>query len=253
VYPENLAHLRIGARLTGALFASAVALAAQTTPPASPSASNREAKDETVVLDPFEVVSSSDTGFGASTTSLTRFNVDLAKLPATADILDHKFIEEVSVTTIEDLFKNYGAGSGFVLGTPESDSNSNQPGDYYGSGQYSIRGLSAGVPRRNGFNAPATSYNTTTTFDIEEVSVLRGSQGLLYGPAGAAGLVNLTTKLARFDRISGQVQERIDRYGSRRTMLDGGWGNHNVALRIATVFDRTSYRRDFINDRLEGY
>ncbi len=154
---------RLGVCLLGALSLP-TCLLAQAAPPAP--ASPPPPSDKAVMLDPFEVKTSDDTGFGATTTSLTRFNVDLDKLPATADIMDKKFIDDVGVLTLEDLFKNYGAGGGMVLGTPETDSNSNQPGDYYGSGQFSIRGLSAGVPRRNGFNAPATTYNTTTMFDV---------------------------------------------------------------------------------------
>src|SRR5438477_545591 len=82
-----------------------------------------------------------------------------------------------------------------------------------------------------------TTYNTTTTFDIEEVSTIRGSQGLLYGPSGAAGMVNLTTKLARFNRTSGEIQERIDQFGSKRTMVDAGIGKQNFAFRFAAVDD----------------
>jgi outer membrane receptor protein involved in Fe transport len=227
---------------------SAAAVAIRAAAPLTPSSS-----EQAVVLDPFEVRTASDTGFGEVTNSLTQFNVDLNKLPATADILDQAFMDDVAVTTIEDLFRNYAAGGGMVLGTPETDSNNNQPGDYYGSGQFSIRGLSAGVPRRNGFYAPSTSYNTTSSFDIEQVSTLRGSQGLLYGPGGAAGIVNLTTKLARFERVSGEVQERVDQYGSKRTLVDGNWGNETAAFRFSSVGDDARYRRLFLNDDLEGY
>src|SRR5436305_13086193 len=136
---------RPGVCLLGALFIPAI-LAAQPTPaaPTKPEPAN----EKTVVLDPFEVRTTDDTGF-AATTSVTRFNVDLDKLPTTADVMDKKFLDEFSAVTVEDLSKNYGAGGGFVLGTPETDSNSNQPGDYAGSGQCSIGGLSAAVPRRN--------------------------------------------------------------------------------------------------------
>jgi outer membrane receptor protein involved in Fe transport len=247
----NLAPSSPVVRLCGALLFP-VALYAQTATSASTD-SSASSSDQTVMLDPFEVRTSSDTGFGATTTSLTRFNVDLNKLPASADIMDKQFMDDVNATTIEDLFKNYAAGGGFVLGTPETDSNSNQPGDYAGSGQFSIRGLSAGTPKRNGFAASSTTYNTTTSFDVEEVAVLRGSQGLLYGAGGAAGVVNLVTKLARFDKKSAEISVRMDQYGSKRTILDAGAGTRNVAIRLAAVTESERYRRLFMTDAVEGY
>src|SRR5581483_8829798 len=94
---------RFSVCLLGALFLPAI-LTAQTAAPAP--AKPEPAGDKTVVLDPFEVRTTDDTGFGSATTSLTRFNVDLNKLPTTADIMDQKFIDETGVLTVEDLFKN---------------------------------------------------------------------------------------------------------------------------------------------------
>src|SRR5207244_2972432 len=59
--------------------------------------------------------------------------------------------------------------------------------------------------------------------------------------------------LARFDKKSADISERIDQYGSRRTIFDAGAGTRNFALRLSAITDSERYRRLFLRDSLEGY
>src|SRR5437868_11514863 len=87
----------------------AQAVAPATTPAGNP------AKTETVVLSPFEVVTDRDTSYGAlNSNSIAAVNMQLLKAPVAADIFTEQFMQDVAVTTVEDLLNGYGVGVGQV-------------------------------------------------------------------------------------------------------------------------------------------
>src|SRR5581483_3868 len=163
--------------------------------------------DQTITLSPFEVNTEKDTSYGAlNSNSLTRFNTELDKTPVVADIFTKQFMDDTGVTTLEELFNGYAGGAGMVLATPESDSTANAAmGDRFSVSQLAQRGLSAGTPRHDGFQFSPTQINATNLFDTERVEIVRGSQGLIYGAAGAGGTVNLGFKNAHFTQERGTV------------------------------------------------
>lgn len=218
--------------------------------PAKPSSG----KEEAVMLDPFEVKTEKDTSYGAlNSNSITRFNTELAKTPVVADIFTEQFIQDTAVTTLEDLFGGYASGAGQVLATPESDSTATQPGDRFSVSQLGARGLSAGTPRRDGFQFTSTQTNATNIFDTERVEVIHGSQGLLYGAAGAGGLVNIVAKQAKFDRTNGRFDYRVDQYGSKRFNLDFNEGAKWVAARVDILQQNNNDRNLYVGDNTQGY
>lgn len=234
-----------------ALLAIALPLAAQT-PPTTPT--NR-GNDEAVVLSPFEVKTDKDTSYGAlNSNSITRFNMELDKTPIVADIFTQQFIDDVGATTLEDLFNGYANGAGMVLATPESDSTANpKMGDRFSVSQLAQRGVSAGSPRRDGFSAPSTQINATDLFDTERVEILHGSQGLIYGAAGAGGTVNTVFKQANPRTKKTEISYRVDNLGSKRVNLDvnDGWGWGGA--RFDVLKQSNSYYGLFTGDKTDGY
>jgi outer membrane receptor for ferric coprogen and ferric-rhodotorulic acid len=232
----------------------------QTTTPAAaapkpaPAATPAEKKtDDTVLLDPFEVKTDRDTSYGAlNSNSIVRFNVELEKAPMAADIFTQQFMEDTQVRSVEELFDNYAGGAGRAFATVESDSNATQPGDRFSSDQYGVRGVAAGVPRRDGFPTTRTQQNATSLFDTERLEVVHGSQGLLYGATGPGGVVNIVSKQARFNQTTLKLSERMDQYGSRRSMLDANYGTSKAAIRISAIHDANQTRRLFIGDKTDG-
>ncbi len=215
--------------------------------------------DAAVQLSPFEVNTGRDTSYGAlNSTSITAFNLQLLKTPVAADIFTEEFMRDVAVTTVEDLLNGYGAGVGQVFPTPDANSNDNQPGDRVGIGPIGSRGVAGSFTRRNGFVASATSANYTDMFDMERVELIKGANALLYGSSGAGGVVNTSSKQARFgsDRrplSTTTISSRNDQFGSSRWMLDANYGLSNLAYRFVLLNEELSYRRLFIGAQTKAF
>ncbi len=218
------------------------------------------AKGKAITLSPFEVRTDRDTSYGAlNSNSISAFNMELLKTPVAADIFTEQFMQDVGITTVEDLLNNYGAGVGQVLATPDSDSNNNQPGDRFSVAQVGSRGLTAGQTRRDGFNASSTRTSITDTFDTERVEVIKGANALLFGASGAGGFANTGSKQARFGRSDQRpdstlsTTSRIDQFGSKRWEFDANLGLKNLAFRFVALDEDQNYRRLYIGAKTTAY
>jgi outer membrane receptor for ferric coprogen and ferric-rhodotorulic acid len=213
-----------------------------------------------VKLSPFEVNTSRDTSYGAlNSTSISAFNTQLLKTPVAADIFTQDFMRDAATTNVEDLLANYGAGVGTVLrNLNETDTANNQPGDRTGISQLGSRGVTAGLPRRDGFTVSSTNASINDTFDTERVEVVKGANAMLFGASGAGGLINIGSKRARFSRggqpvVTGSATSRVDQYGSKRWEFDSNFGLKNLAFRFVHLSEEKSYRRLFIGGTTEAF
>ena len=234
------------ARATGALLlgaALAVSLRAQALPPPK-SAEATPKPEETITLTPFEVLADSDKSYGAlNSNSITRFNTELARMPVSADIFNEAFMKDVAAVSVEDMITTYSAGAGSALASPGPSAANNQPGDRNANSFIALRGLTAPTMQREGFmpvntyiQSGSTGTGFTSNFNIERVEVINGPQSLLYGVGGAGGVMNLTSKQARFGKKPfGSFQFQVDQYGHKLGLLDLGVGTDRVAVRIAAT------------------
>jgi iron complex outermembrane receptor protein len=81
-------------------------------------------------------------------------------------------------------------------------------------------------------------------FDIEQVEVLRGPQGTLFGKNTTGGVVNVKTKKPRLDEIGFEVQGRIGNYGRREGRF---------AVNVPLVQDQLAFRAAGIRIKSDGY
>ena len=220
--------------------------AAPARPSAQPETAARQPVMEVVRLNPFEVRSDPDEGYGAlDSNALTAFRIQLDRMPATTTVFTQRFTDDVAATSVQEVLAAYA-------GTVGADPNNlgaalAMPGDRDGStGALGIRGLGASAPKRDGFIGMRTAFRGplghTDVFSIERIEMIEGPQSLLYGAVGGGGVINLVSKRATFGADDARLQTRLDRYGGRRAVLDANHGGDHFALRIAAVGER---RRNF--------
>lgn len=232
---------------TGALTVS------RTGPAAPPKTASRKTApvltEEILQLNPFEVSAARDSGYGAlRSNSLTAFSMDLEKMPATAQVFTSTFMEDVAATSVQDVLVNY---SGLVGADPNNSGAplNNFPGDRDGSGgNLGIRGLASAPPKRDGLVGPRSTSRTAIgyndTFSLERIELVEGPQSLLYGAVGGGGVVNVVSKRPLFDQRQTTVSFRLDRYGSRRVVLDTNHGTERLAVRVAALAGETHTVRE---------
>ncbi len=210
---------------------------------------------ETVELSAFEVHADPDNSYGAlESNSLAAFRMELAKAPATAEVFTQAFIDDIAATSIEDVLTGY---SGTVTAASNNaNAGLDAPGDRDGSQGLSIRGVSAGEIKRDGFigvpNASRTASGNTDSFAIERVDVVSGPQSLLYGSVSGGGVINSVTKRAQFRRQRTSVRYILDNYGSKRALVDYNYGRDNVAARVALVGAENNTNRYRLGGELYG-
>jgi len=231
----------------------------------TPARSGSPASETPIALTAFEVQADRDNSYGAlNSASITRFNVEMEKMPVSADIFTETFMKDVAVSSVEDIISGYSAGTGYSDGAGAATA-SNQPGDRNGNYFIQIRGMNTPAMQRDSFmpvgafgNPGSTAVGRTDSFDLERIEVINGPQALLYGGGGAGGVINVTSKQARFARqslrqsVKGEALYRIDQYGSKRAELDVGVGTSWFAARFAFLRESTASRRVNIGGATNG-
>jgi catecholate siderophore receptor len=87
-------------------------------------------------------------------------------------------------------------------------------------------------------------------YNIEQVEVLRGPNGMLFGRGGVGGLINRVTKIADWEHVRGLTLQGGSN-SNKRVAVDIGQGlNDSFALRTNAVYeDSDSYRDDVTLER----
>ena len=192
------------------LTAAAKPLLAQTAPtPATPIATERQPADNPVLLSPFEVDSSKDTGYVATNTQAgSRLNSRLLDTPSAISVMTSDFLSDIGATNIDTAI-------GFGTNTEVNRNDDN--------GGYRIRGITSSVSRsRNLFLVSGDQIRADSDlYNVDRVTLSRGPNAILYGNADPAGVVDISTKKADLYRSLGNVAEQLDSFGDgKRESLD---------------------------------
>ncbi len=247
--------------LTGWLALSVLGGAASAQLPVPPKPEAAKPVEESIVLNVFEVSADKDDSYGAlNSNSITRFNAELSKLPITADVYNEALMRDINASSVEQMISAFTAGSGFSSSDGAASTLASQPGDRAANSYIQLRGLTAPGMQRDAFMSLATFANTgstatgqTNNFDIERAEVIMGPQSLLYGNGGGGGVINLVSKQARFKRRpNGSFKMQVDEFGGTQGILDFGWGNDRVAVRVAAIQQNGAGRRVNVNSALDG-
>ncbi|BET66790.1 hypothetical protein ASA1KI_17080 [Opitutales bacterium ASA1] len=266
-FPRRLSSPSVSWR-TGATALCLAWMSAYAFGQAVPPSSNTPPAEPVVELSTFEVASDSDTSYEAlNSASITRFNVEMKDMPVSADIFTQTLMRDVAASSIEDVVQGYSAGAGYAAADGSGgDAAGAQPGDRNANTYIQIRGMNTPVIQRDSFmpvgtfgNPGSTGVGRTDNFDLERVELINGPQALLYGGGGAGGVINVTSKQARFgtpgsllSNPRGYVLFRTDDFGTLRGEVDLGAGNDWFGVRVALLAEEAKTRRVNIGGETMG-
>jgi hypothetical protein len=241
---------RVGAlALSSALcFTTGVRLTAQTAPatPATTTTSSTQDEDVPVVLSPFVVDSSEDSGYAAKDTLAgTRIRTQLRDVGSAISVVTKKFLEDTNSRGVEDLLV-------YTTGTEVAG----QGGNFLGQGDGAVltatnrsspiantrvRGLDEADNTRDFFlsDIPWDSYN------VGRVDLQRGANSILFGIGSPAGIVNSSLNTAAF-KDSNKVEFQFATFGTKRATADFNKVliKNELAVRLALLYNDIEYRQD---------
>ena len=213
-------------------------LPAQTAPGGAPTpASVPAAKQEAIQLTAFTVTEEKDIGYESmQTTSGMRTVQDLKNLANSISIMNSQFIEDLGLTTMEEM------STWMVSGESNPDPNATV------QSRVILRGVANAYAMRNGW----IWYSPMDSFSTERVEELRGPNAFLYGEADIGGAQNQVTKRGLFTRDITRAKVMFGSNDFRRAEIDFNRRlvKDKLAARFAAVSSHgeswiDNVRRDF--------
>jgi len=224
------------AGVLGATFGVTLTLAQKTPPPA---AKNPATGESPIMLAPFEVDATRDTGYAAERDlSGTRLNTALRDVAAPVTVLTEELLDDIGAVNVTDAFD-------FMPNVTFDTNNNDANFDY---AKPLIRGLSAVNSVMVGF---FPEYSDMDRYKLQRLGTARGPNALLAGVGDPAGTLTASTKIAGF-KNAGQFETMFSNWGSARGMVDlnrvvipGRLALRSVLLQqYNTTAIQPTYRRD---------
>ena len=207
-------------------------LAAQTAPAASSPSPRRT--DDAVQLTAFTVSEAQDIGYESmQTTSGMRTVQELKNLANSISIMNAQFIEDLGLTTMEEM------STWMVSGESNPDPNATV------QSRVILRGISNAYALRNGW----IWYSPMDSFSTERVEELRGPNAFLYGEADVGGAQNQVTKRGLFTRDVNRVRLMLGSFGVQRGEID--FNRRLVKDQLAARFAAVVHRSDSWIDNVQ--
>jgi outer membrane receptor protein involved in Fe transport len=261
-----------------ALLMAVPAFAQQTTPPPAETAAAApaptvatEKKEETVVLSPFVVSTSKDTGYyAANTLAGSRMNTNIADLGAAISVVTKQQMEDTGSLDINDVFRyeintegssTYTPTGGGYLTLRSDGVMDVSGGASIGSSVTPFTNATANRVRGIGVPSSATNYYPSIgqvpfdAYNVSSVEISRGPNSMLFGLGSPAGIVNQSTAQAQMNRDTANVTVRFDQYGSYRGSVNFNKGliDDKLALYGAAVYDNRQFDRQPSYDKTTRY
>ncbi len=218
---------------TAGLMLSLAALAPAQTAPSSAGATPRR-EDQAVQLTAFTVSEAQDIGYESmQTTSGMRTVQELKNLANSISIMNSQFIEDLGLTTMEEM------STWMVSGESNPDPNATV------QSRVILRGVSNAYALRNGW----IWYSPMDSFSTERVEELRGPNAFLYGEADVGGAQNQVTKRGLFTRDVNRARLMLGSYGIMRGEID--FNRRLVKDKLAARFAAVAHRSDSWIDNVQ--
>ena len=187
-FPHFATALSVVALLAVPSFAQITA----TPPPASRPFPTSEPDENVVKLTPFEVTSSTDTGYQAmSTLAGTRIRTDLRDVGSAISVATKEFMRDIGATDSQTLLQymtntEVGGGAGNFGGLGDGAALNDNNARLAPHSTTRVRGLDSADNTRDFFltDFPWDSYN------VSRIDIQRGANSILFGNGSGAGIIN---------------------------------------------------------------
>lgn len=178
-------------------------------------AQSQESEDDVIDLSPFEVSSTGDIGYLAtSTLAGSRINAQLRDTAASVSVFTEEFIRDLGASNLETVL-SYSVSAETSVGDVGQNPSGNNNVDAMPSYNFRVRGFNS-TRSRNYFRWDLT----IDTYNTERLDESRGPNSILFGVGSAGGIINTTTKRARFGRDITNVRLSIGSWENYRGTLD---------------------------------
>lgn len=216
----------------------------QTTPPAAPA---DETKDEAIVLSPFVVDATKDTGYQAtSTLAGSRVNTSLKDVAASITVVTKDMFTDLAAVNVNDIL-SYTANTEGIheytnapsgVGGRTMDAASQAPNN-----ANRVRGLSYADNLRDYYY----TINSTglDTYNIDQVTLNRGPNSVLAGLGTPSGIINYAPQDALLSKNSGALSLRFGSWGDKRATLNANYIAipKVLAFRVALAGNDVGYKQ----------
>jgi TonB-dependent Receptor Plug Domain len=225
-------------------------------PAPTPTPAPKVGENGAIVLSPFNVDSSKDTGYYAENTLAgSRLNTSLTDLAASITVVTKQQMDDTASLDINDVFRyeanTEGSGSYTPSITDRGTAKDAVAGYTFGNDGTTttnaqsnrIRGLSSPDAAINYF--PSNSRVPFDSYNTQSVEISRGPNSLLFGLGSPSGIVNQTAAQAALNRNSNEVTLRTDGYGSFRTSLSLNRSllKDKLAVYVAALYNNAQFQR----------
>ena len=237
--------------LVGLALLTPAALCAQAAPPV------KSTEPDPIVLSPFIVDTSADTGYQAtSTLAGSRLKTELKDIAASVTVLTNEFMDDLGATNIVSALA-FVAGAETDATTDPTSVSSNGQG-YLGGDFGDVNNRSDEVRVRGLGRASSTlnfiqTIGTSDRYNTERAEFLRGANSVLFGLAEPAGLINSSSKVAKLYKNQTTLDTKFDNFGSARVVLDVNrvLVKDRLSLRAVGLETNTRYevKNAFYHDR----
>jgi len=189
---------------------------------------------DVVTLDKFTVTDRQDSAYKAATAITgTKTDVPLLQVPQSIQVITRDLIEDLGAVDITDLYPLMGSITEFSYGG------------------VSARGFRQEQTRYNGISgSPQNEFGILTLNNVQQVEVLKGPVGLLYGDNEPGGMLNIVTAKPR-SQFGGSVAARAGSHG----LLGGDLhltGPLDDRKRVLFLVNATYHERDGFRDNFSS-
>jgi outer membrane receptor for monomeric catechols len=192
----------------------------------------QQENEEIIELSPFEVSSTGDIGYLAtSTLAGSRINAQLRDTAASVSVFTEEFIRDLGAIDLQTVL-SYSVSAETSVGDVGQNPSGNDNVDAMPTYNFRVRGFNS-TRSRNYFRWDLT----IDTYNTERLDESRGPNSILFGVGSAGGIINTTTKRARIGRDITNIQLSV-----------GSWENYRGTLDVnrEIIPDKLALRANFL-------